>query len=355
MSAGRPTLADVAARAGVSLKTASRALNGEYGVAEATARRVLDASRELGFRPNHLARSLAARGPSGTVGLVVSSVADHFMAAVTGTVEQLLEPRDLQLVTASHGDDPDRQRRIVRTLVERRVDALLLVPAPGDSSYLAAEIDHGLVVVALDRPAEGVDVDTVVVDNVEGARTAVERLLGAGHRRVAMLGWNPRVWTSGERYAGYLQALSAAGIPEDRDLVLLDYALQDDPEAAVERLLTLPDPPTALMSAQHSAARVAVRAARRLGIALDVAVFDEIHDADLLVRPPLVAVSGAHRLGEVATRMLLERLDGAAEPARRTVLPVGFVEAGAADAHEHFLALEPPTAAVRPVAAGVTP
>lgn len=343
MTAGRPTLADVAARAGVSLKTASRAVNGEYGVAEATARRVLEASRELGFRPNHLARSLAGRRPSAAVGLVVSSVADHFMAAVTGTVEQALAPRDLQLVTASHGDDPARQRLLVRALVERRVDALLLVPAPGDAAYLAPEIEHGLVVVALDRPVDGVDVDTVTVDNVGGARTAVSRLVAAGHRRVAMLGWNPRVWTSRQRHEGYLQALAAAGIAPDPDLVLLDYALCDDPEAAVERLLTVSDPPTALLSAQHSAGRVAVRLARRLGIALDVAVFDEIHDADLLVRPPLVVVSGAHRLGEAATAMLLARLDGATGPARQQVLPVDFVDAAATDAHDRFRAVEPPT------------
>jgi LacI family transcriptional regulator len=342
MSTGRPTLADVAARAGVSLKTASRALNGEYGVAAATSRRVIEASRELGFRANHLARSLAAGGPSAAVGLVVSSVADHFMAAITGAVESLLAPRDLQLVTASHGDDPDRQRRIVRTLVERRVDALLLVPAPGDASYLRSEIDHGLVVVAVDRPVEGVDVDTVTVDNVEGARSAVARLVAAGHRRIAMLGWDARVWTLGQRYLGYVAALEEAGLGVDPDLVLLDYALQDDPGAAVERLFVGPDPPTAVLSGQQAGARTALRVTRRLGR-------DEIHDADLLVRPPFVVVSGAERLGSTATRLMLERLDGATGPARALVLDPAYVDASAPDAHELLQAVEP--TAVRPFAA----
>jgi len=338
---GRPTLADVAARAGVSLKTASRALNGEYGVAEETARRVREASRELGFRPNHLARSLASGRPSAAVGLVVSSVSDHFMAAVTGTVERVLGPRDLQLVTASHGDDPDRQRRIVRTLVERRVDALLLVPAPGDASYLAAEIEHGLVVVALDRPLDGVDADTVTVDNVAAGRTAVGRFVGAGHRRIAFLGWDPALWTVAQRHVGYLEALDAARLPADPDLVLLDYALRDDPEAAVEALLSHPDPPTAMLSAQHSAGRTAMRVIRRLGRRLDLAVYDDIHDPDLLVRPPFVLVSGAQRLGAAATELLLERLDGARGPARHVVLPPVYVDAAAADGHEQLVRHEP--------------
>lgn len=357
MSGGRPTLADVAARAGVSLKTASRALNGEYGVAARTAGRVLEASRELGFRPNHLARSLASGGPSAAVGLVVSSVSDHFMAAITGTVEAMLAPRGLQLVTVSHGDDPERQRRLVRTLVERRVDALLLVPAPGDASYLRPEIEHGLVVVAVDRPVDGVDVDTVVVDNRTGSRTAVARLVAAGHRRVAMLGWDPRVWTVRERHAGYLGALADAGITPDDDLVLLDWALRDDPEDAIRRMFTLPDPPTAMLSAQHTAARVALRVTRRLGLDVDVAVFDEIHDADLLARPPFVVVSGARRLGVQATTLVLERLDGERGPARTLALEPDYVDAGAHDAHERFEAVEPTSLQpfrTEPVTAGVT-
>ena len=131
---GRPTLADVAALAGVSLKTASRAMNGEYGVAEATAERVFAAARDLGFRPNRLAQSLAAGGPSAVVGLLIPDVSDPFVAGVVGAVEVVLATRDLQLITASHGNDPVRQHNIASTLVERRVDGLIIMSAPGDAS-----------------------------------------------------------------------------------------------------------------------------------------------------------------------------------------------------------------------------
>src|SRR5262249_12114661 len=161
----RPTLTDVAARAGVSLKTASRALNGEYGVASSTAERVHEAARDLGFRLNRLARALASQQTSATVGLVIPTVSDPFFAAVAAEVEATLAPRKLGLISASHGDDMARQRTHTRALVERRVDALIVVSAPGDSSYLQLDIDHGLAVGAVDRPLEGVDVDTVTIDN----------------------------------------------------------------------------------------------------------------------------------------------------------------------------------------------
>lgn len=331
MTPARPTLADVARLAGVSLKTASRALNGEYGVAESTATRVRDAARRLGFRPNHLARSLAAGGASAALGLLLSDLSDPFIAAVAGSVEALVAPRSLQLLIASHYDDAARQQRIVRTFVERRVDALLVVPAPGDASYLAAEIDHGIVVVAIDRPFEGVDVDTAVVDNGTGAGEAVARLAARGHRRIAALGNDARLWTLQQRHAGYQAGLAAAGLPYDPDIVDLNCQDAAGAELAMRRLLALPDPPTAVFAAQHMAGRGTVRVMHQTGVALDVAVFDELVDTDLLVSPPVVVVaSGPDRLGRAGARMVVERLDGYAGAARRIELPPLFLEQGQA-------------------------
>jgi LacI family transcriptional regulator len=318
----RPTLADVASRAGVSLKTASRALNGEYGVAPATAEKVHDAARTLGFRPNHLARSLASSRTSEAVGLVISSVSDPFIAAVAGAVEAVLAPRDLQLVSASHGDDADRQRRLVQALVERRMDALVLVPAPGDASYLKHEIDHGLIVVSLDRPLEGVEVDTVTVDNEAGAHAVVSELIAAGHQRIAVLGDDGRLWTMQQRHRGYVRALTEAGLDVDPLLCALDCRDLSGAQAAVGAMLRLPDPPTALLAGQNVGGRGAIRAMLAVGRIIDIAVFDEVSEPDLLVVPPRVVVeSDPVRLGTRAAEMTLERLDGLAVPARGEVLP----------------------------------
>ena len=173
----RPTLADVAARAGVSLKTASRALNGEYGVAPRTGEKVLTAARELGFRPNLLARSLASGRASAAVGLIISNVADPFFAQLVGGVERVLGARDLQLVIASHHDDAERSCKLVRPWSIGASTRCSSCRRPANASYLRADIEHGLVVVALDRPLEGVDVDTVVVHNRSGSADAVRELI----------------------------------------------------------------------------------------------------------------------------------------------------------------------------------
>ncbi len=321
---GRPTLADVAALAGVSLKTASRALNEEYGVAGATAERVFAAARELGFRPNRLAQSLAGGGPSAAVGLLIPDVSDPFVAGVVGAVETVLAARDLQLITASHGDDPERQRRLASALVERRVDGLVIMSAPGDASYLGTDISHGLMVVALDRPLEGLDVDTVTVDNESGAREAVRRLLVAGHRRVAALAADVRLWTQERRLDGYRAALTDAGQTVDEALVSTHGNDAVQAQQALQEMLELEDPPTAVFAANHMAGRGAMRAMHDTGASLDLAVFDEIVDTDLLVTPPLVvAASGPDRIGRLAAQMLVERLGGLrAEPRHAVLAPL---------------------------------
>ncbi len=324
---GRPTLADVAELAGVSLKTASRAVNAEYGVAAATAQRVLEAARTLGFRPNRMARSLAAGGTSAAVGMVLPSVADPFMAALVGAVEDVLSERDLHLVTISHGDDPERQRSIVRALVERRVDALVMVPAPGPCDELRVEIGHGLAVVALDRPLPGMEpgsafaVDTLVTDNEAGAARAVEALASRGNRRIAVLGNHGVLWTLQRRHDGYRQGLANAGIEYDPALVDLDCVDSAGAESSLTRMLSLDRPPTAVLAVSNLTSTAAMRAARRIGVTIDVAVFDAMTDLDLYATPPVLEVTcGPSRIGHLGGRMLIERLDGSRASARSVVL-----------------------------------
>ena len=319
---GRPTLAQVAELAGVSLKTASRAMNGEYGVSSATAARVLAAARSLGFRPNLLARSLASGRSSAAVGLVVPNVADLFFGQLIGAVERTLASRDLQLVVASHHDDEVAQRAITRALVDRRVDALLLVPAPGEASYLQADIDHGLVVVSLDRPVLGVAVDTVIVDNRTASADAVRELIAAGHRRIGFLADNSKLWTMQERLAGYRAALAEAGLEEAPALRHVDCVERETAERAVAEMLAADDPPTAVFAAHNSTGREVVRATRFARTELPLVVFDEVGDPDLLVTPPRVLRSNPERLGSTAAELALERLDGLTAPPRLVIHPV---------------------------------
>ena len=137
MNATRPTMRHVADMAGVSLKTVSRVINAEAGVAPATAERVTAAIAELGFERNDLAASLRHGRSSSTLGLVIEDVANPFYSAIAQAVEAAARDRGFLLITASAREDAERERELVSALLRRRVDALLIVPAGPDHRYLA--------------------------------------------------------------------------------------------------------------------------------------------------------------------------------------------------------------------------
>src|SRR3954462_14211232 len=174
----RPTMRDVAQVAGVSLKTVSRVINGEAGVADPTAARVARAIAAIGFERNDLAASLRHGRSSSTLGLVIEDVANPFYSAIAQAVEAAARDRGFLLITASAREDAERERELVTALLRRRVDALLIVPAGPDHRYISGRAAF------LDRPPRGIEADTVLLDNVGGARAAVEHLIAHGHARI---------------------------------------------------------------------------------------------------------------------------------------------------------------------------
>lgn len=169
----------------MSLKTASRALNGHPNVTPETRAKVQAASAELGFRLDGIAREL--RSGATSVGLIIGDLANPFYPRIARGVERVLRSRGLQLVTTSTDESAEVERAVAGGLVERRVRALLIVPSSTDQAYLDVERRHGLPVVFLDRPPVGVAADTILLDNRAGARAATEHLLAGGHRRIGVL------------------------------------------------------------------------------------------------------------------------------------------------------------------------
>jgi LacI family transcriptional regulator len=321
----------VAERAGVSLKTVSRVINEEASVAPHTAARVTEAIAELGFRRNDLARSLRRGSTSATVGLVIEDLANPFYSAVAQAVENVARPRGYMLITGSCEEDPERERELILALLRRRVDALLLVPAgtERDQTWLARELGDETPVVFVDRPPHGIDADAVLVDNAGGAQAAVEHLAAHGHRRIACVADTPnKLYTAAERVAGYEAALEAAGVPRDPALLKLGAREADEAQAAVDELLALPDPPTAIFCGNN---RVTVGALRALHGRDDVALvgFDDFELADLL--GTTVVRHEAQRIGAEAAQLAFRRLDGLDGPPQRVVVPTQLVARGSGE------------------------
>lgn len=322
--ASRPTMRDVATLAGVSLKTVSRVINGEAGVAVATATRVGDAIAELGFQRNDLARSLRQGRTSSTLGLVIEDVSNPFYSAIAQAVEAAARERGYMLITGSCEEDPERERELVQALLRRRVDALLLVPASRDHAYLAREVTP---VVFLDRPPVGLEADCVLLDNHGGARAATEHLLALGHERIAFVADPDELYTASERLAGYREALRTAGVPVRDDLVRLGIHDAERAEAVVRDLLALR--PTALFTGNNRLTVGALRALRDTAEEVALVGFDDFELADLL--RVTVVRHDSHLMGRHAAALAFERLDRDGHPARRVVVPTELVMRGSGE------------------------
>lgn len=317
----RPTIKDVAAEAGVSLKTVSRVLNGEDSVARSTVARVLAAVESLGYQRNESAANLRRLGQSTSIiGLVIEDVANPFYSVLARAVEEVARDSDYLLMVASSHEDPGREVEVIRAFCARRVDGLVVVPTGADHSFLLPEMAAGTAVVFVDRPGVGVDSDTVVAANARGTADGVTHLLDEGHRRIGYLGDDPAIYTAAERYAGYRRALRAAGVNLDESLVRMGVSDIATAEASAQELIRHPDPPTALFGGNNRLTIGALRAARRDGRRVAVAGFDDFELADMLDPPVTVVSQDASALGRTAAELLFRRLDGDRRPAQQVIL-----------------------------------
>lgn len=313
----RPTMRDVAALAGVALKTVSRVFNDVPSVDPELARRTREAAAKLGYRPNLTASALRRLdGRTATVGLLLEDVGNPFSAALHRAVEDVARSRGSLVLTCSLDEDPAREQELANALLDRQVDGLIIVPAGQDHSYLAGDQRNGLHVVFLDRPPVLLRADAVTADNAAGARLAVGHLLAQGHRRVAYLGDRTWIHTAHARHDGYLEALAVAGVTLDPELVRHDLRTVSEAVAAVGSLLALPVPPTALFTSQNLVTIGAAKALRAAGRQHDVALvgFDDFLLADSLDPPVTVVVQDAATMGRLAADLLFRQLDGE-EPA----------------------------------------
>jgi LacI family transcriptional regulator len=324
-------MTDVAVAAGVSLKTVSRVVNSEPGVRPETAALVNEAIERLGFRRNYIARALRRGQRSHTLGLVIEDVSNPFYSQIFRGVEEIARNDGFLVITASSDEDPEREQELVHLLCERRVDGLLVVPAGDDHRYVLPEVRAGTRLVFVDRPPGGIEADAVLLDNVGGARSAVQHLLELGHRRIAMIGDEEQIFTTGERLRGYRDAMAAAGVPVDPALIRLGAHDADAAEAATRDVLTLGEPPTAIFTANNRITVGAIRVLWRNGLRTALVGFDDLELAEsLAVRTTVVAYDAAE-LGRQAAELLLLRLAGDDRPPRRIVLPTTLIERGSGE------------------------
>ena len=331
---GRATMRDVAALAGVSLKTVSRVVNGAVTVDAGLAARVRRAAAQLNYRHNMTASNLRrGDGRSFMIGLMLQDVSNPYSSGICRAVEDVARERDVGVLAGSLDEDPARERELAATLVARRVDGLIVVPAGRDHSYLRDELEMGTAMVFVDRPPALLTADSVMADNQQGAMTAVRHLISHGHRRIAFLGDLTSIATAQDRYTGYLGALGEAGLPADPGIVRHDLNTAEAAEAAAAELLTGPEPPSALFSAQNLITLGTVRALRAGAAQHRVALagFDDLPLADLLDPPVTVVAQDVLAIGTLAAQILFRRIDGDTSEAQAHIVPTRLIERGSGE------------------------
>lgn len=335
------TIADVARLAGVAPITVSRVLNGNGPVNPATRARVLAAIQELDYVPNAIARSLA-RNSTSTLAYFQSNITNPFNATVLRGIEQVAHEagfsvflcdiaRDTEAPGGEAANAPWRERavRYFETLVSRRVDGVI-VNSEAVEPYCRLLERAGIPYVAVVHELEGLAVDTVVGDNVGGARQLVHHLASLGHRRIAFFNGQLSTSTARERLAGYQAAVAEAGLDDDLALIWPgEYSRRSGYERA-RALLERPAGVTAVFAANNFIALGVLAALRERGWRcpedLALVSFDDIELAALIDPFLTVVVERAEEMGARATSLLLERIAGATPAGpRRVVLPVDLI------------------------------
>jgi LacI family transcriptional regulator len=326
----RPSIQDVARRAGVSASTVSRVLNARPDVAASTRERVLQAIADLDYHPNAQAVGLSSRR-AGVVGLVVPDVITPFCTSVIDSVQNQLRERGYWMLLSANPLDPPERANLQAGLLEelwrsRRIDGLLvLIPVESSLKSLRAMAREGFPSVLIDMQYDSTGLDYISVDNYQGGYTATEHLLQLGHRSIAILcgpNWMP---VSRDRLAGYRAALQAWGIPIRPEWIVSGLGFNEETGQHAMRTLLEVDPlPQAVFAASDRIAFGAMAALDRAGLRIpeDVSFvgFDDIPSAAGF-RPPLTTVhQPLEDMGRLAVEHLCGRIAGETdEPLQITV------------------------------------
>jgi len=291
---------ELARRSGVSVATVSRALNGRPDVSDRTRARVVAIAREIGYEPNQQARSLARRR-SDLVGLVwdtgyVAAGARHpFLADVLIGLKIALDATDHHLMLISGATEGTRgDQAYVRTAGQYGLEGVVLMGVDEQSPAVAALLASGRPCVGIDLPLVGARTSYVTSDNRAGAASAVAHLYSLGHRRIATVTGPMHLLPSIERLAGYQHQCARSGLPDRREYVVHGDFFLTSGYVAMQQLLALPEPPTAVFLASDEMAVGALHAAMDAGLRVphDVSVigYDDV-EAAALVRPALTTVA----------------------------------------------------------------
>jgi DNA-binding LacI/PurR family transcriptional regulator len=307
------SIKDIARVARVSHSTVSRALQNTGAVNPETAERIRHIAGSMGYRPNVVGRSLATRRTK-TLGIVVTTVADPFVAEVIAGVEDVAQRDGYAVYLANSNADPEREISAVRSFGERRVDGVLVMASRVGSMYMPLLHELHVPIVLIDNQHPGEFAYSISIDDRAGARLAVGHLVKLGHGRIAYIGDRYGLQSEEDRLRGYIDELQGASLNVNSELITFGDGKPEGGQRAMKSLLALREPPTAVFCYNDMTAMGALRCLHaekyRVPQMMSVAGFDDLSMSSFL-EPPLTTVRQPKAdMGRRAARMVLELLKG---------------------------------------------
>lgn len=330
----RPTMREVAALSGTSLKTVSRVFNSVPTVDPVLTEKVLKAAKKLNYTPNMTAGSLRrTNGKTNTIGILLEDISNPFSAALYRIYEDYAAANGYIILAGSLDEEPEREHKLVNLFISRRVDGLLIAPSGNNHAYLKGEVSKGMHFGFVDRPPVNFEADAVLSTNRQGSYEAVNHLISFGHKKILFLGDDPVIYTAQERYEGYAKALKDSKFALNKKLVLRGLENEESAISEVRKILRSADAPTAIYATQNLLTWVAMKALRaeRLEEKIALVGFDDLPGAELL-RPAVTLVKqDLAEMGRRSIEMLFARINGEnakfrTEIIQTTLIPMGSGE-----------------------------
>jgi LacI family transcriptional regulator len=321
-----PTLADVAKIAGVGVMSVSRVVNGNRRVSPEVEQRVRAAIKKIGYQPNEAARILKGNRSS-VIGLIVPDLADPFFSTCCSVIQEAAWDAGYMTLMAASGHREDLERRETDLMVQRRIAGLIVVPISSQNAHFAAAQSVGVPLVAIDRPIEHVESDSLTVDNLKASFYATQHLIQHGHKNILCVADDERIYTKTERVSGYSQAMRKAKlVPRVCIVGNLSGSVADQISFALDSDRA----PTAIFAASNMVGIDVLRYLQRCDIKIPSQValicFDDFSAATLISPAVTVIQQPVVELGQRAAQMLLVRLKATvATSPSRVVLPTQLI------------------------------
>jgi DNA-binding LacI/PurR family transcriptional regulator len=324
----RITVKDVSLAAGLSTATVSRVLAGFDDVSDDARQRVQDAAKALHYQPNRNARNLR-KSTTSKIGVIITDIQNPFFGSVVRGIEKVTINDDYTIILGNSDEDPEREKKLVAMLLEEGAAGIIIVPTNLDIENYRSLFSSGTPFVVIDRRLPIQDLDMVLVNGSAGAEMAVDHLFSLGHQKIGYVGGLKHISVMQEREQGFIGGLRKHNLQLFPEFIQQGNNRQDGGYTGVSKLLSLSQPPSAILIANNLMTLGGLQAIHEFGLEIPENIslvgFDDMDWASSL-RPPLTVIAQpSYKMGELSASILLERINAPEQSYQTVVLNTELV------------------------------